>query len=203
MAFVGSVVNGGSMPTVNGKVYLVNPVTMTGSETEGAATVAVVDTSRTVPIVVIGSRVPSVGDLLPVYDVANRWVAESGTDRVPCVPCSLPRTDLTVSWTNTGTIGNGSTSMARSGSTWASACVDQLRFTLACTSSLIQFGVSIFADGDCTGEPTQACVSPGLNPLSLVLDYWTCSPFHLHYTVTSASCPELWYRKYTGFAIDE
>jgi hypothetical protein len=88
-------------------------------------------------------------------------------------------------------------------SSWTSACIQQLLFSLSCSASLVQFGVTYYLSGSCPSGQSQSCVSPGSNPLGIVLDASSCSPLYLHYTVTAAACPVLWNKGYTAFTITE
>ncbi|WP_165221967.1 hypothetical protein [Aquisphaera insulae] len=200
--FVGQVASGGAIPSSTKKVFLVHPVTLDGPEREGGIASFSADTTRTIPVVMIGSRVPAAGDLVMALSIGGRWVANSGASSLlSCSPCSLPRKNLVVSWTNSQ-LGNGSTPLVfNAPSNWTSACTQQLRFYLACSASLIQFGVKFFLNGSCLGEPSQTCASPGLNPQALVLDSWSCSPLYLHYRATAAACTALSNRGYTAFTI--
>jgi hypothetical protein len=62
---VGSVYNGGAMPTTVPAWFLTHPADFGCNESEGAPCAATIDTTSTVPILVLGPHVPSVGDLLP------------------------------------------------------------------------------------------------------------------------------------------
>src|SRR5438045_494673 len=72
--FLGRVVNRGAIPNQTGRVYLVNPVHLDGVESEGATASISVDSSRTIPVLVIGTKPPAVGDLLIALSVGGRWV---------------------------------------------------------------------------------------------------------------------------------
>lgn len=96
-AFVGKVVSNASVPTATGVFYLVNPITVTGTEGETNAGVLNVDASTTVFVDVVGSKPPLKGDLLVCRRVDHRWIAErmnmhsSGGVSVPGCPCqALP-----------------------------------------------------------------------------------------------------------------
>ena len=71
------ITNGGSIPIYPGAFFLGNPTTFNGTETEGGAYTAVVDTTTTIPVLVLG-HVPSVGDILIASATGGRWVAERG-----------------------------------------------------------------------------------------------------------------------------
>src|SRR3954466_3604522 len=76
--FLGRVVNGGSMPTQTERVFLLEPVRLDGSETEGATASLLVDGSRMIPVIVLGQTPPQPGDLLVAQAVGGRWVAQAG-----------------------------------------------------------------------------------------------------------------------------
>jgi hypothetical protein len=99
---LGLVVNKGAMPGSTEKVFLINPVRLEGGESEGAAAAPVVDCTRTILVVVIGSTLPVTGDLILAHAVGGRWVAEKGASAssLSCSPCPIPKKNLTVSWTN-------------------------------------------------------------------------------------------------------
>ena len=72
-----SVYNGGSMPTQPDHIFLTHPVELDGAEAEGGAASPNVDTSATIPVVVLW-HAPQAGDLLVASSVGGRWVAERG-----------------------------------------------------------------------------------------------------------------------------
>jgi hypothetical protein len=202
------VYNGGAMPTSSDKVYLTHPVELDGLETEGGSATPNVDTSTTIPVVVLWGA-PQAGDLLTAYAVGGRWVAEraglSGQSGYPCGQCQIPRKNLTVSWTNL-ILGNGSTTLVYSGgptTQWISACMNQLLYELICTQNEVEFRVYYFLSGSCPSGQSQYCSTIRSNPYSLTQSNLTCSPFLLTCTVTSASCPNLATYGYTGFTISQ
>ncbi|QEH38636.1 hypothetical protein OJF2_72420 [Aquisphaera giovannonii] len=192
------------MPSSTDRVFLVHPVSLGGREGEGAAPDLSVDTSRSIPVVLIGSRTPAAGDLVAAFAVGGRWVADSGASSgLICSPCSLPSRNLVISWTN-ARLGNGSTTLVyKAPSSWLSACTQQLLFSLTCGSSRVQLGVAYYLSGSCPDGQSQACVSPGSSPLALSLDAASCNPLYLHFTVTAAACPVLWNKGYSGFTITQ
>ena len=120
-----------------------------------------------------------------------------------CGTCSIPRTDLTVSWTNL-IIGNGSATLVYSGSPstqWLSACTNQLLYQLVCTASVIEFRVYYFLSGSCPTGQSQFCSTIRTAPSSLIQTGFTCSPFLLTCSVTSSSCSNLATYGYTGFSV--
>lgn len=72
-----SVYNGGSMPTQPDHVVFTHPVDLDGPELEGGPGSPNVDTSTTIPVVVLWNA-PQAGDLLVASSVGGRWVAERG-----------------------------------------------------------------------------------------------------------------------------
>jgi hypothetical protein len=87
---IGRVFDGGSMPVALDHYFSVHPVEVDGDAAEGVAGTPVVDTSSTVFVDVIGTRVPSVGDYLECFFIGGRWVAESGGGHVvaTCSNCT-------------------------------------------------------------------------------------------------------------------
>ncbi len=73
------------------------------------------------------------GDVLIATGVGGRWVSEVGgpaSSGYPCGACTIPRSDLTVSWANP-IAGDGSAALVYSASpatVWLSACTQQLLF---------------------------------------------------------------------------
>jgi len=197
--------NGGHMPTATNAIFLGYPAFLDGAETEGGSPAYHVDGTRTVPVLVIGSRVPVAGDFLVARAVGGRWVAESGgtPPGLPCWPCQIPRKTLTVSWTNSQ-LGNSSAPLVyRPPGLWSTGCVNQIIMALDCLGGIIQFAVTFFVSGSCPGGQSQSCQSPGYEPFGLTLADSTCSPFHLHYQIVGAECPLLSGSGYTDFFVDQ
>jgi hypothetical protein len=199
------VVNKGAIPGSTEKVFLVNPVRLDGSEREGATAGPVVDSTRTIPVVVVGHTPPVAGDLLLAHAVGGRWVAETGASELSlsCSPCPIPKKNLAVSWTNY-VLGSGATPLVYSPpGQWNSGCVNQLLFSLSCPGSMVQFSVTYFLSGSCPGGQQQSCSSASAAPFALYLANSTCSPFYLRYAITTAGCPALGSDGYTAFTITE
>jgi len=74
--FVGQVFDAGAMPDRTDRVFLLHPVRLDGVESEGSGAGLIVDASRSIPVVVVGSRAPEAGDLLVAVSVGGRWVAD-------------------------------------------------------------------------------------------------------------------------------
>jgi hypothetical protein len=200
--------DGGSMPTQASCVYLTNPVELDGNESEGGSATANVDTSTTIPVVVLWGA-PQVGDLLTAYAVGGRWVAERSGASIqlgyPCGECRIPQQNLTVSWTNL-ILGNGSTPLVYSGTPttqWLSACSNQLLYELVCTQNQVELRVYFFVSGSCPSGQSQYCSTIRSNPFGLTQTNLSCSPLLLTCTVTSASCPNLASNGYTSFTISQ
>jgi hypothetical protein len=202
--FLGQVYDGGSMPTSgSNRVYLTYPVELGGAETEGGGGGYTADTTRSVPVVVLGSRIPAVGDVLQAFAAGGRWVAESGGGQAPlsCWPCPIPRHDLTVSWVNP-VIGNGSTTLTYAApGQWNSGCVHGVLYSLTCPGSILQFSITYFLSGPCPSGQSQSCSTAGVPPFSLTLSSYTCSPFSLVYNISDASCPVLGSSGYSQFTV--
>lgn len=71
------VFNAGAMPSIVPAFYATHPVTLTGTEAEGNPFVVTVDTSRSVPVVVLDT-VPAVGDNLFCRQINGLWIARKG-----------------------------------------------------------------------------------------------------------------------------
>jgi hypothetical protein len=188
-------------------VHLVRPVRLDGPEAEGFVPGISADAARVVPVVVIGDRVPAVGELLMAVAVAGRWIAEAGgsheTLAVACSPCAIPSKNLVVSWTNP-ILGNGSTMLSFNGlNQWISACVRQIRVLLKCSESTAQLMVEYYVSGDCPNGQGVLCDNRGANPNNLILTASSCTPFSISFSLTNATCPILWGNGYRGFTITE
>lgn len=122
-----------------------------------------------------------------------------------CGSCTVPAQNLTVSWTNVGPIGNGSTALTYSGSCtggWTSACTNQLLYEMVCNGGQVEFRVYYFISGSCPGGQSQYCSTIRSNPFKLTQTGLTCgSSFLLTCSCTSASCPNLAANGYTGFSV--
>jgi hypothetical protein len=71
--------NNGSMPTSVPGMFLGHPIELSGNECEGCTAGQSIDSSMSIPVVVLGPKVPVAGDKLVAISVAGRWVAESGS----------------------------------------------------------------------------------------------------------------------------
>jgi hypothetical protein len=195
--FAGSIYNGGMMPATGGKIFLTNPVRFTGTEGEGNSQTQTIDTSTSIPVYVIGTTAPNVGDVLDCYSVGGRWVAErgagSGGGGITCNPCAIPATDLTISWTNL-IGGPGSTTLTYNPGffpDWESGCALGLIYELLCSSTEIELRVIYFLSGSCPDGETAYCSNIRTSPFGLTLASYSCSPFSLTFEATLDSCPAL------------
>jgi hypothetical protein len=202
--FLGSVFDGGAMPSQAGRVFLVNPVRLDGAEAEGSTATFTIDGTRAIPVVFVGGSPPAAGDLVVALAVGGRWVAEgSFHPGLACSPCPIPRRDLTVSWSG-GPFGSGSTPLFYNApGQWNSACSNQMLYSLSCPGGSVRFAVTYFVSGDCPGGQAMSCTTPGDIPPSLLLVSSSCSPFYLRYTVSSTGCPALAANGFTAFSITE
>ncbi len=96
-AFVGQVVSPSSKIGV-GKFLMVVPVTVFGTDQEGAPGVITIDSSEPIPVYLVGPDLAQTGDLLICRRVDHRWVAERDATQpfgftLPGCPCTnLPGT---------------------------------------------------------------------------------------------------------------
>lgn len=201
--FIGRVLNAGGIPTVQGRVFLVNPAMIEGAEVEGAGTSFTADETRSIPVVVIGSLAPKAGDLIIAYASGGRWISEFGGQptTVSCAGCKVPRRNLTLTWTNS-LLGTRSAPMVFNGlDEWATGCINQILFRLNCSSDGLVFTATYFVAGPCpSGEPV-TCTSPGSSPIGLTSTAKSCDPLLLQYTTTS--CPALSAQGYTRFTVTQ
>jgi hypothetical protein len=199
--FIGRVRDSGSMPTTTGKVFLVNPVRMDGLEAEGSRPGVWADSSRSIPVVVVGSVAPKAGELITVHASGGRWIAEFGgrPASLPCGSCNIPRGNLTLTLAN-GLMGTRSVPLLFNGvDEWSSGCVNQLNFRLNCRAGTEFFSASHYSVGPCPTGQAATCTSPGTSPLGLTLTNQSCDPFLLQYT--TSFCPGLAGQGYTRFTI--
>lgn len=189
------------MPTLPDRVYLFNPVIgVDADDTEGATPSFSVDTSDTIPVVVLG-HAPSVGDYVTAYMVGGRWATEHLSSQSAtcyslfCAPCSIPKGNLTVSWVN-GTSGNGSAVLVYSATptpTWSVAGVDGgLTFTLDCNAGRNELKVR---------SGINLCSNLNTAPATLTLAASTCIPFSITFNVTNAGCPSVFGAGNTQFVV--
>jgi hypothetical protein len=202
------VYNGGSMPTVGDMVYFTHPVELNGIEIEGGIATTIVDTATTVPVVVLWNA-PEAGDILTAHAVGGRWVAERGGTSYPpeytCGNCSIPRRNLTVSWTNS-ILGNGATTLFYSGTPtvqWLSECTNQLLYEIVCTQIEVELRVYFFVSGVCPSGQGEYGSTIRSSPYGLIQISVSCSPLLLTSSVTSTSCPNLASIGYTGFTVSQ
>jgi len=202
--------DGGAMPTANDHFFLSHPVELDGSEVEGGAGSPTADTNQTIVVDVIGSVVPSVGDLLAAYAIGGRWVAERGAagggGTVGCYPCGIPLTDLTLSWTNLLT-GPGSTLLTYTTppNIWSTGCVDGQLYELVCNSGQLDLIITYFISGFCPTGQRVSCSTQNVYPFSLPMTSYTCSPFSVTFGVIgngfTTGCPEVEAPGYTTFTV--
>lgn len=201
-----SIYDGGSMGTGGLVTYLGHPVDVDAEDSEGSAPTYDIDTAASVPVVVLGNT-PSVRDLLTAFSVGGKWVAERGGSQpnccvLQCLPCAIPKKDLTLAWTN-GITGDGTTTLAYNGTSWATGCVNGLQFLLGCVDGTAVFTASYWTSGACPDGGSQNCNSGATAPRKLVLSASTCNPLSLTYTSTSANCTALTAAGYTQFVVSD
>jgi hypothetical protein len=202
------VYDGGHIPTQPDHFYLAHPVYYSGDVCEGCPGTLSADTAVTIAVDVLGQAAVA-GDYLDAHLIGGRWVAEKGMVQqpgdcrlIPCGNCQIPRTDLTVAWTNP-IIGNGSATLVYSASNqWQSACTNQLIYQLLCTSNQVEFRVTYFISGSCPTGQSQFCSTLRPAPFQLQQTLLRCgADFELDATVTSLSCANLSANGYLSFKV--
>ncbi len=199
--FIGRVRDEGAIPPAGERVFLASPVRFDGIDAEGSGADLSTDESRSIPVVVVGSRAPKAGDLIIVHASGGRWVSEIGgpPKTVACGGCEAPRQNLTLTWTN-GIQGVQSSPMTFNGlDEWKTGCINQIVFRLSCRADATTFSADQYADGSCpTGQPT-TCSSSGSPSPGMTLTIQSCDPFLLQFAPTS--CPAISSLGYTRFTI--
>jgi hypothetical protein len=203
--------DGGAMASSPDHFYYTHPVEVGGTETEGGSGSTSADTANTIVVDVLG-HAPTVGDILVAYAVGSRWVAErggsSGGGGITCSPCTLPTTDLTLSWVNP-IYGDGSVPIVYNGDpsspAWAntgcSGALGELVFQLACVDGSLNLKVVYFTGGACPTGTTSFCQTGGSSGHQLTLASYTCSPLSVTFDSTLSSCPALTNNGYTQFVV--
>ena len=205
---LGQVFNGGSMPSGPNLFYLTHPVQVTGAVSEGASATLTADASTTLPVLVLRGT-PSVGDYLTCYSAGGRWVSEEGASGgggvINCTPCSIPTSNLTLSWVNILS-GNGSDTLTYTGGVspiWQTGCSGvggQNIFKLQCTAGTIVLQVFYFTSGSCPSGGSSECSNALGNPHQITLGSYTCSPFSVTFNC-GVACSFLQAAGYTAFTI--
>lgn len=77
-SYIGQVYSGGALPTAVPRVYLTRPVSTAATEAEGQTPTHTTDGASSVPVLVLGPRVPVAGDNLVARQVGGYWVAQLG-----------------------------------------------------------------------------------------------------------------------------
>ena len=98
---VGRVYGNPTVPTNNSVFVSINPVDVSGIESEGETGIITVDGSRTILVYLMGSKPVVAGDYVICRFLGNRWVAERlGTSisgiSLPGCPCVLVPTTLSM-----------------------------------------------------------------------------------------------------------
>ena len=100
-----------------------------------------------------------------------------------CSPCSIPKANLTATYTDIISGGGSVTLVFGGGSTWTTACfLEFLEFELSCVGGSIFFELIGFTLPDCTGGST-VCSTANFK---MTLSSYTCSPFSLTFTVNNS-----------------
>lgn len=183
------VYDGGSIPTTVPKVYLTHPVLIGADDTEGATPSLSADTSTTIPVVMLGPRVPVADDYLVAHAIGGRWLAgdnKGGLPATTCTPCNFPARNLTITYTDDRFGTTLFTLPPAGGSNRFTPCTflpntitggNYVKFNLACAFGTLNFNQSSYTaiDSTCTGSVLFT------TPWTPQLIDYTCSPFHMHF----------------------
>jgi hypothetical protein len=202
------------MPTTVPAWFLTHPADFGCNESEGAGCSPTIDTTSTVPVLVLGPKVPSVGDLLPARMIGGKWVAErgnSGSGPPPppfttCCPCAIPQENLLLSWT--GAVA-GSTPLIWNPGTanWTASCVTLagpiyitaiLDCFVAAGLGRTRLRVTSYTGSGCTGTATTCSFSSDQTTA-----FWTCPPFKMGWNVTNTGCASLFALGFTSFTVTD
>jgi hypothetical protein len=83
--YVGAIYDGGALPTAVPRVFLTRPVDLACNEAEGAVPAAPADPSASIPVLVLGPKVPAAGESLVARKVQGLWVSQvTGTSTGGC-----------------------------------------------------------------------------------------------------------------------
>lgn len=115
----------------------------------------------------------------PTHSVSIAIPIETPRPQVCCVPCPIPKKNLTVTWNGPSP---GSSVLIWNGASWRGACANGMLWTLECSGNATHARVVKYANPDCTGAVTDG------GWLEQRIDF-TCIPFHLHYRVDSSWNP--------------
>ena len=187
----GKVYDGGNLPSSAPAWYLTHPVDFDGTETEGQPFTPTVDTSASIPVLVIGHP-PKVDDILIAEYVGGKWVSSGGhTETCGCFACAdIPAADLDVTVSDRGdgvdmpdfTLQYGGSS--GSFAAWSSDtdATEGVEFTLRCSRQLTAKYPDPFPDGTVySASPS----SESSNPFTLVFrDAFPGTSSEATYTVT-------------------
>jgi hypothetical protein len=132
------------------------------------------------------------------FDVGN-----CGCGDIPCMPCDIPASNLTLSWTDTGAGGSVTLTFNAAGPSWQVTGVSrtggQFNFTVQCfaVGPVTELDITRFDFDGVTGTWEQTYRQ------TVELGLGTCAPFHLTYTLTNAADPTLWNDGFRSFTLDE
>ncbi len=186
-----SIYNGGAMPSQPNRVFLSHPVELDGSEGEGSSGSTNVNTSATIPVVVLDG-VPQVGDLLVATAVGGRWVTERSVENGTfiCVTACYPAVPV---YGSTITVLSGTTTVA-SGTTGPTGCV---KFSLSGTYVVqVQVGGTIVYSASRYLPPGGTITIAVSGTSGLVCCGGVAIPEHLTLTDAVGSLPFVYYPNY-------
>lgn len=125
-----------------------------------------------------------------------------GGGGITCSPCTLPASDLTLSYTNVIS-GNGSVTLTYDAGTtsWSSGCSLGIMYKLVCTTGTVELRAIYFTSGSCPTGTQQYCSNLRVSPFKLTLASYTCSPLSITFTLAGSACPALLSNGFTSFVV--
>jgi hypothetical protein len=201
--YVGRVFNDGSIPATVPRVFATHPVRFSVAESDGATPTIDVG-SASVPVLVLGPRVPVAADVVLAKQVQGRWVAGlPGTAPVgpvvSCLPCDIPASALTLTLTYINQGGTHSTAVIPLSYTpgppasWESGVAtiaDYGGFCVALGSYVTQHKFTLTClPNPLTGDPNSKTIvdhffnipDPCGNTYRFVPSSFTCSPYYIDF----------------------
>lgn len=192
-SFVGRIVDHGAFPNVVDRWIVVNPVAVSGAETEGSPPTKTVDAATDVYVSWVGPILPAVGRDVVVVSDGKTWHSSTRSHPTNCAACPAwtPR-NLAIAYTNP-LLGEGSALMTYKGSCkWETGCFNGLKAFLDMSGATPVLAIRKYSGGCPTGSYTE-CRSDGTAPNRLAATTVSCSPFALSYQAYKSTPPTATY----------